>query len=192
MRIVRHGVSEGAWRCAGRGDGALWPMSGVSPCPIPDGSLLAAYPPRGAYADCYATTVDSAVAMDRYVAAFYTTRLFKLERFVLRLASRPSTDADAGQLARGAVDRFAAWTVEARSDDQLLLCDYTGRTRSWLMVEPLEHGGTRLYFGSAVVARGRRDGERPALGFPFAALLGFHRLYSRALLAAARARLARS
>ena len=57
------------------------------------------------------------------------------------------------------------------------------------MVEPRDDGGvTRLYFGSAVVARTADDGH-PRLGFSFRALLGFHRRYSRALLAAARTRL---
>ena len=107
------------------------------------------------------------------------------------VARRPSTDAEAGELALGARDRFAAWTVEGRSADQLLLADAMGGTRSWLMTEPGEGGSTRLYVGSAVVPR-RRDGSAtPRMGFLFHALLGFHRLYSRALLKAARRRLER-
>jgi len=46
-------------------------------------------------------------------------------------------------------------------------------------------GGTRLYFGSAVVPKARR---RPT----FAGLLWFHQAYSKALLASARRRLERA
>ncbi|MCX7357806.1 MAG: hypothetical protein NT015_06665 [Alphaproteobacteria bacterium] len=90
-------------------------------------------------------------------------------------------------MARGETEKFAAWTVEARAADQLLVCDYLSRTRSWLMVEPIEGGGTRLYFGTAVVPVGIGSG-RARLGFPFNALLPFHKLYARALLGAARGR----
>ena len=167
-------------------------MSVVSTCPIPVGTLLAAFPGRGAYADCYATVVPGAVSFERYVAAFYTTWLFKLERGILRwTVAKPSTDPEADLLARGELDRFAAWTVEARAENQVLLCDYTGRTRSWLMTEPLGTS-TRLYFGSAVVPRPRADGTNAKLGFPFDLLLDFHKAYSVALLHAARARVLKS
>ncbi|MBL8488912.1 MAG: hypothetical protein JNK22_17750 [Rhodocyclaceae bacterium] len=160
----------------------------VSPCPVPAGALLSRYGDgggrQGGFADAYAVVVAGTVTHADYVAAFYTTPLFRVERAILRwLAGRPSTDADARALADGA-ERFAAWRVEARAADQVLLADFTGRTRSWLAVEAVA-GGTRLWFGSAVVPRG---GERGP-GFPFAALLGFHRLYSRLLLGAARRRL---
>jgi DNA-binding transcriptional LysR family regulator len=81
--------------------------------------------------------------------------------------------------------------IEDRAPNQLLLCDFQHRTRSWLMVASIESGdaGTRLYFGSAVVPVRRRSGEA-ALGFTFSALLGFHKLCSRILLRAARSRLA--
>lgn len=152
------------------------------PCPLPPNALLRAYQLDGGYADCYSTDLPLAVTHGRYVEAFYTTPLFKTERLILRLAiGKPSTDAQARQLAAGTLDAFAAWTVEKRADDQLLLADIYGRTRSWLMVEPIA-GGTRLYFGSAVVPRAR---QRRSFGL----LLGFHRLYSKALLASARRRL---
>lgn len=165
----------------------------VSPRPLPTDALLAKYrdggAPGGGYADAYAVVVAAAVSHADYVAAFYTTPLFRVERAILRwLAGRPSTDADARALADGA-ERFAAWQVEARAPGQVLLADFTGRTRSWLAVEAVA-GGTRLWFGSAVVPLvDRRSGER-RMGFAFAALLGFHRLYSRLLLGAARRRLA--
>ena len=159
----------------------------VAEHPLPARALLARYGGEQGYADCYATTVARPVSQAEYVEAFYTTGLFKLERRILALlAARPSTDAQAGELARAQRDRFAAWTVEDRTPDQLLLADAVGGTRSWLMTEPDGRGGTRLYFGSAVVPRQRGDGSaKPRMGFLFHALLGFHKRYSRALLTAA-------
>jgi hypothetical protein len=158
--------------------------------PLPGHALLARYGGKRGYVDCYVTTVRRHVTQPEYVQAFYTTGLFKLERWILAvLAARPTTDAEAGELARGQRDRFAAWTVEARTSDQLLLADALGGTRTWLMTAPDEGGGTRLYFGSAVVPRRRGGSARPRMGFLFHALLGFHKLYSRALLSAARRRL---
>ena len=164
------------------------PADAVRPCELPSEALLQRYRASGAYADCYTTTVGHAVSHADYVQAFYTTAVFKLERLALRVfAARPSTDAQAAALASGEAEAFAAWSVEARAPNQLLLCDFAQRTRSWLMVLPLETG-TRLYFGSAVVpVRSRRSGAS-RMGFGFTALLGFHKLYSRVLLSAARSR----
>lgn len=153
--------------------------------------MLTRYAQAGAYADCYATTVARPVTQAEYIEAFYTGRLFKLERLLLKLfLSKPSTDAQARQLAHGELSDFAAWRVEDQSAEQLLLCDIGGRTRSWLMASPDSSAGTRLYFGSAVVPRVDGQTGRRRMGFLFAALLGFHKLYSRALLGAARSRLA--
>jgi hypothetical protein len=165
----------------------------ASPHQLPPGALLSRYPAAGAYADCYTADVPAQVSHAQFVEAFYTTWLFKVERFILRLAvARPSTDAEARALAAGTRDAFAAWRVEDRTADQLLLGDFTGRTKSWLMVDTLAAGGTRLYFGSAVVpARSRRTGQAQ-MGVVFHALLGFHKLYSRLLLGAAAGRLARA
>ena len=136
-----------------------------------------------------------AVTQAEFIEAFYTTPVFRLERLILRwTVSKPSTDDEARALATGHADSFAAWKVEARTGDQLLLCDFLGRTRSWLMAEPIETTGparTRLHFGSAVIPRGTtRHGQAP-LEFRFRALLGFHKLYSRVLVSSARARLTR-
>jgi len=162
---------------------------------LPPEALLQDLIRSGAYVDCYAADIDRLVTQAEFVAAFYTTPLFRLERLLLRwLCAKPSTDAQATLLATAQADAFAAWTVEGRRSDQLLLCDFTGRTRSWLMtVSATVDGapGTQLLFGSAVVPRRGADGGRAGLGLVFAALLGFHRIYSRALLASARARLKR-
>ncbi len=165
----------------------------VQPCVLPDSALLGKYREQGAYTDCYVTEVAGSVSHAAFVEAFYTTALFKLERAILAgFAARPSTHAQARQLAQGRTDTFAAWRVEGRGIDQLLLADFTGRTRSWLMVSPFdgaEGTGTRLYFGSAVVPRvDARTGKR-TMGAGFQALLGFHRVYSRQLLTAARSRI---
>ena len=158
-------------------------MPTIHSCELPAGALLDRYRTSGAYADCYMTEVARAVSHPEFVEAFYTTALFKLERLILAFfASRPCTDAQVRQLARGELRSFAAWSVEDRSHNQVLLRDFTGRTRSWLMVSAgPDCIGTRLYFGSAIVPVG------PA----FNALLGFHKLYSRLLLRAGASKLQR-
>lgn len=162
---------------------------------LPAGALLAKYSRGGSYTDCYVTDIARAVTHAEYVEAFYTGAAFKLERLLLAwFVSRPSTDGQAKQLAAGALSRFAAWDVEARTADELLMCDLSGRTRSWLMVAPLATGGapaTRLYFGSAVVPAHDRASGRKRVGLLFRSLLGFHRIYSRVLLHGARSRLLR-
>lgn len=147
---------------------------------LPEDALLQRYREQGAYTDCFAVDVPGQVAHAAFVEAFYTTAVFKLERLLLALfVARPSRDAEARELAIGRRQQFAAWSVEGRAPDQLLMCDYAGSTRSWLMASPAGQG-TRLYFGSAVV-RSRQGGV-------FRALLGFHKLYSRVLLRAAASR----
>jgi len=172
----------------------IQPMPRIRPCQLPTGALLSRYLGSGAYADCYVAEIARTVSHAEFVEAFYTTMVFKLERLILRLlVSRPSTDAQATQLAQGTLSSFAAWSVEGRAPDQLLLSDFTGRTKSWLMVKPesAESTGTRLFFGSAVVPVRDPTSGRPSLGFMFSALLGFHKVYSRVLLHAARSRLSR-
>jgi len=114
---------------------------------------------------------------------------------VLNTFSKPSTDAEAAQLAEKQRDSFAAWGVEARDNDQLLLCDFQGRTRSWLMAEPMppeQAPRTRLYFGSAVVRNRKSESEGKSSTFGFGVLLGLHRLYTVALLYSAKKRLERA
>jgi hypothetical protein len=167
-------------------------MGQARACELPAGALLRHYADQGAYADCYRLDIDLSVTHADYVEAFYTTPVFKLERLLLGwFVSRPSTDAKARLLALEQATEFAAWHVEARVTDQLLMCDMARRTRSWLMCERREGGGTTLYFGSAVVpVVDKRSGQR-RMGALFRALLGFHRLYSHVLLRSAAARLNR-
>jgi hypothetical protein len=140
--------------------------------------------------DCYWTEIPRQVTFSEFIFAFYTTSLFKLERSILTLmVSKPSTDQQARQLATGNLETFAAWDVESRNENELLLCDFRGRTRSWLMVVPINTANgarTRLYFGSAVVPIRNLKTGKPSLGFVFQALLGFHKVYSMLLLYSAR------
>lgn len=163
-------------------------MPHVQPCEVPTHSLLRKYKDGAGFADCYCIEVTGTVSQAAYIAAFYTSALFKLERTLLKyIASKPASDADVKLLAAGQASTFSAWQVEAQTASELLLADYTGRTRSWLMAEPTDALGTatRLYFGSAVVPRTAAGAQKPSMGWIFHALLGFHRLYSRSLLRAA-------
>jgi hypothetical protein len=166
--------------------------SRIRPSDLPPNALLRKYRDAGAYTDCYVTEIATRVSHAAYVEAFYTTFVFKLERLLLTwFVSKPSTDTQAARLALGEIDSFAAWTVEGRAPDQMLMADYMGRTKSWLMVTPSGSTRTRLYFGSAVVPTRDKSGKR-ALGFQFSALLGFHKAYSRVLLGAAAAKITKS
>ena len=163
----------------------------IQPCELPPGALLRRYTETGAYTDCFRVDVPGDVTHAQYVEAFYTTWLFKLERFILAwLVKKPSTDAEARALARGERTKFAAWRVEERVGNQLVMRDFQGKTCSWLMVESLP-ASTRLYFGSGIAPRVDRVTGEKRMGRGFSLLLGFHKMYSRALLSAARSRLAR-
>lgn len=168
-------------------------MSAIQSGELPRGALLNKYKQKGAYTDCYFMDMPRSVSQAEYVETFYTTTLFKTERLILAfLARRPSTDVQAKLLASGEIKNFAAWSVEERTQDQLLLCDFLGRTRSWLMSVINENGDsntTRLYFGSAVVPNVDQTSGRVSFGIAFHTLQGFHHLYSRALLRSACSRL---
>ncbi len=167
-------------------------MARVASRQVPEESLLADCRRDGAYADCFVAEIDRAVTLTQFVEAFYTSRVFRLERLILKWwLSRPSTDDDARALAAGAADTFAAWRVESRRADEILLADFTGRTRSWLKTLPVAGPHTCLYFGSAVIPMRDAATGQPTLGRTYGLLLGFHKLYSRVLLAAARAKLYR-
>jgi hypothetical protein len=162
----------------------------IEKCAVPANSLLANYLREGNHTDCFTTEIPGQITIREFIFAFYTTWLFKLERFILTsTVARASTDTQAKQLANGEIDRFAAWTVERRSENEILLCDFSGRTRSWLMVALVNDSQTRLYFGSAVVPRRISKTGKPSLGFVFQSLLGFHKIYSILLLHFAKSRI---
>ncbi len=147
-------------------------------CPVPGDALLHAYTGQEAtYTDCFEVMSPFAVALPEFIAAFYSTWLFRLERLVLGVVLRRRIrDAEVEALAEGA-DRFAVWRVEAREARQILLCQKGGATRSWLAVAAKDGGATRLLFGSAVVAQDGRPLSRTVVW-----LTSLHRLYSRSLL----------
>ena len=154
--------------------------SAVRTASLPPGSLLERYQQNGAFTDCRSTELRSSVTLSEFITAFYSSTAFRPERWLLGiLLGRGATAADVASLASAHTESFAAWSVEARLADQILLCDYQGRTRSWLMVERIEQG-TRLYFGSAVIT-----GRSGTGSIVFRALLGFHRVYSHVLLGSA-------
>lgn len=168
-------------------------MFSIEKCSVPPRTLLDKYSTNGSYVDCYSTEILGRVSFPEFLFAFYTTVLFKMERLILKFTvSKPSTDNEARDLAEGIREKFAAWQVEDRSENELLMCDFVGRTRSWLMIEPVntvEGHRTRLYFGSAVVpVQNAKTGEL-SLGFGYQALLGFHRIYSVLLLYAAKSQI---
>ena len=168
-------------------------MFSIESCPLPDKALLRKYARSGAYTDCYRTEASGTVTHAQYVRAFYTTLIFKLERVVLKwTVSKPSSDAQVNRLADGTTDTFAAWHVEERCENQLLLSDFKGRTKSWLMVLSVgteDSRKTRLYFGSAVIPVQNVTTGKTSLGAVYQALLGFHKIYSEILLYSARSRL---
>lgn len=88
-------------------------MRPIKACELPADALLRRYLGGRAYADCYATGFAAPVSHAEFVTAFYTTRIFKLERLLLSwFAKRPSNDAEVLDMAHGRRDSFAAWNVE--------------------------------------------------------------------------------
>jgi hypothetical protein len=159
---------------------------------VPEDALLNTYqggarPERwGHHVDCFTVTVDRAVRLTDFVFAFYTSRVFRIERLLLEIVFRaPSTDAQAYSVAEGLTNSFAIWRVGERTATQLLMCDRYERTRSWFRVVPDDDGRTVLQFGSAVAASRDRDTGTMKMSTGFRVLLRFHVLYSRLLLKAA-------
>ena len=85
---------------------SVWDVGTVESCDLPEEALTQRYRASGAHADCFFTELPRPVTHAQYVEAFYTTGLFRLERWILRLVGQPSTDADARALARGERDSF--------------------------------------------------------------------------------------
>jgi hypothetical protein len=164
-------------------------VTSIVHCNLPPDALLLNYQRPGTYTDCYAARIDSGVSAEVYFRAFLTSWLFSVERRILAVAiSKPSTDAQAAELAAGRTDTFSAWRVEARTEAQLLLADFRGNTRSWLMAaeeSTYDREITGLYFGSAILPRSDPGTGDERISAGFRAILGFHKLYARALLGAA-------
>jgi len=166
-------------------------MAKIQKSALPEAALLQKYHGKaGHYTDCYYSELPKDIELEDYVRCFYQGRLFGIERFILKVVvKKPSDQAQLDNMLAETSDRFAAWTVESRTGDQLLMCDYQKRTRSWFMTEPLGNETTRLYFGSAVVPVDYLDKVEKVAPFIFHALMPFHKLYSRLLLSSAARRL---
>lgn len=153
---------------------------------LPPESLLACHAQTGDYTDCFTCDVARAVSLEQLIEAFYNSAAFRPERWALHLIGKGAGGADVDALAKGTTTHFAAWSVVARSADEIVLQDFQHRTSSWLMVAPLvrEAPGippsTRLHFGSRV--------RRPD-SLTVRVLMPVHRFYARALLKSAAKRL---
>lgn len=164
-------------------------MNSIKATDVPESAFLKRYADHpDCITDAYVTEIAFETGLPALLYHFYTSWLFRLERWVLERGLRISiSDQDARDLALGQTNSFAVWEVEDRDETQALLRVRTGRFCSWFMVEQSALESTRLYFGSAVLPR--EDGQSP--GLSIRALYGFHVLYSRALLSAARKSLIR-
>lgn len=155
--------------------------------PPPD-SLIGARAQTGDRVDGFTAEIDGDISLQALVERFYNSPAFRPERWLLSaFFGMPSSDDDVAALASGARTGFAAWTVEARNAREIILRDFLGFTRSWLMAERLPEPDaprTRLWFGTAFAPGAPRSGLR-LLSFAFHVLRPFHEIYSRALLGAA-------
>ena len=160
-------------------------MFSIRPCPHPETSFLKPYSTRpGHYTDCFETAVDGQVSLSELVEAFFTSPVLRLERKLLGLAGMPSNAAEATALANGTGTKLSGWETEQRDESQLLLAIFQNGIRTWLMVQP-DGTKTKLFFGSAVVPK-NADSDNPKLGWWVKTFMGFHLLYSRIVLAAAK------
>jgi hypothetical protein len=171
-------------------------MLNIDRTAVPEWSLLRVYRapvnPEAwdFYQDCFTAEVARTVSLSEFIEAFYTGTAFRLERWILRFAvSKPSTDTDVRALAAGQAPTFSAWKVLQRTETQILLEDFQGRTRSWLAVRPAVNPAqtaTLLHFGSGIAATTNPKSYTPELSRGFRWLAGFHIRYSEVLLHAAR------
>ncbi|MEL6550324.1 MAG: hypothetical protein AAFQ54_08780 [Pseudomonadota bacterium] len=140
---------------------------------VPRESLLARYiEDPASHVDAYVTAGEASLA--DFISAFFSSPLFRLERRILALGGAASSDPQIALLAAGEGAHMAAWEVVERNAHELLLTVPNTPIRTWLAVAPGE-----LWFGSAIVAS---DGQIPIAA---RALMPFHALYSRSLLALA-------
>lgn len=169
---VKFPIRAHALAAIAAGTYAGW-MDKVSACDVPEGSLLAGFGAPQDYRDCFCRVLPGAMDLGTLIERFYGSAAFRPERIVLGLMGTPTSAADLRALARGESDRFGVWQVVERQVTQILLESKGTGTASWLAVEALDHGSTKLMFGSWV----RRLDQS---GWRFFARP--HRLYSRLLL----------
>src|SRR5450755_632828 len=100
-------------------------MFSITQKPLPNDDLLSTYqrgtrpdrPDRwGQQGDCFEMTVHQPVSLSDFVAAFYASPVFRIERLLLQVLARaPSTDAQARAVAEGSGYSFAVWRVGERT-----------------------------------------------------------------------------
>jgi len=167
-------------------------MLSIEKCAVLPNSLLASYFENG-YADSYRTELSGHISLEDFVFGFYTTALFKLERFILTwIVLKPSNDMQAKELTENKTNKFAAWTVENRTENELLMCDMLERTRSWFMINHTgtkENPRTQLFFGTGIAPATKGKIGKSSIGVFFIALLPFHKIYSILLLYSAKTRI---
>ena len=162
-------------------------MSAVTPCDVPEDSLLARYGGEADYRDAFYRDVEGAVDLSEFIERFYRSGAFLPERMLLHTITRRASSTDARAIARAEADEFGVWRVVERTDlsssseaigrknaEALFESKDTG-TASWFKVEPAIGQTTRLTFGSWV-------GNLDQSGWK--ALQGAHVWYSKALLGA--------
>ena len=125
-------------------------MSKVKAAPLPSDSLLAQHAGPEDYTDCFVRTVPGAVSLSEYITRFYSSWAFLPERKILGLISGNTSREHIAALAEGRSDTFGVWKVLGRRENQILLDSKSTGTASWLALEPMPDGGTKLYFGSWV------------------------------------------
>lgn len=170
-------------------------MTQVSAPELPPESLLARLRGPECYRDAFRASLPGEVSLGELVTAFFSSRVFLTERMALHLIGRGAGQAEIAALAAGETQRFAAWEMEAREENQLLMHDFLDQTCCWLAVStrgpdgalcgPLpvpEVGRTFIWFGTGV-----REVGGPIMRH----LQGAHRFYARQLLAGAARGLAR-
>lgn len=158
---------------------------------VPEGSLLQQCANRpGTYADAFFADVKGAPSLQDYIEAIFDSPVFRMERIVLAITVlKPAFRKDVEALAMGEGDRLAGWKTEQRTSNELLMAVENGQVRTWLKVEAMPAGVSRVWFGSAVVPKHRTDGKQEGLGLAFRLMLRVHKFYSRVLLRSATRRL---
>lgn len=156
---------------------------------VPEGSFLKAYEGReGCETDCFQADVPGHPDIDRFVHIFFDTWVFRIERRLLALLGEDyATSEDVAALAGRSSDTLAAWTVQDRSADEIILAFKRPRGRTWLQATQLDGslGSTRLRFGSALLPNIDSEGQTASISWGLKIGLPLHRLYARLLLAAA-------
>lgn len=158
-------------------------MSQITATALPETAFLARYEAQpDTHTDCFQVTLPKHIPLEDFINAFFNSLLFRIERLILKLTvKKPSTDEDIAKLANGTSDTMAAWQLEQRDENQILLEVPQTPIRTWLM-RRTDGDHTHLYFGSAILPSRKDRHGKPAMGHLFFVLTWFHILYARALL----------